>query len=84
MALIQVNSDDSLLNEIRPDRKNDVICHCSGASKEKIKNLINSGADNLDKISRITGACTGCGACDTAILKLLDEPNCMSIDSPPT
>lgn len=53
---------------------NDVICSCSGTTKEKIMSLIQSKrAENLDKISRITGACSGCGACDSTILEILTE-----------
>lgn len=53
--------------------KNDVICHCSGTTERKIKELVNNGIDNLDEISRITGACSGCGACDYLIVELLGK-----------
>ena len=53
---------------------NEVICSCSGTTRKKIKSLIQSKrAENLDKISRITGACSGCGACDSTILEILAE-----------
>jgi bacterioferritin-associated ferredoxin len=61
------------MNDIAPDKKKDVICHCSGTTKEQIKALVNDGIDNLDGISRMTGACSGCGACDVSILELLAE-----------
>ncbi|HEY8034810.1 MAG TPA: (2Fe-2S)-binding protein [Methylobacter sp.] len=61
------------MNDITPDKKTDVICHCSGTTKEQIKQFINNGIDNLDGISRMTGACSGCGACDVSILELLAE-----------
>lgn len=57
---------------IEPDKKMDVICHCSGTTEKQIKELVNDGIDNLDGISRMTGACSGCGACDVSILELLD------------
>lgn len=59
------------MNEISPDKKKNVICHCSGTTTEQVKELINNGVDNLDGISRNTGACSGCGACDVTILELL-------------
>jgi len=66
------NTETLDMIDINPD-KNDVICHCSGTTKRQIKALVNNGADNLDKISRMTGACSGCGACDVSILELLAE-----------
>ncbi|MEN9757207.1 MAG: hypothetical protein RL755_1394 [Pseudomonadota bacterium] len=54
--------------------KDDVICYCSGTTKEQIKNLITTkGMNELDLISRATGACSGCGACDVEINYLLAE-----------
>jgi bacterioferritin-associated ferredoxin len=61
------------MNDINPDKKQDVVCHCSGTTKRQIKELINNGADTLDEISRMTGACSGCGACDVSVLELLAE-----------
>lgn len=59
------------MNEINTDKKRDIICHCTGTTEEKIKELIESGVDSLDKLSRNTGACSGCGACETSITDLL-------------
>ncbi|MGZ4998310.1 MAG: (2Fe-2S)-binding protein [Methylobacter sp.] len=61
------------MNDIKPDKKQDVVCHCSGTTKRQIKELINNGVDNFDEISRMTGACSGCGACDVSVLELLAE-----------
>jgi len=61
------------MNDINPDKKQDVVCHCSGTTKRQIKELINNGADTLDEISRMTGACSGCGACDVSVMELLAE-----------
>jgi bacterioferritin-associated ferredoxin len=55
------------------DSKKDLICTCSGTTKTQVLELIAKGINNLDRISRITGACSGCGACDTDILKLLTD-----------
>ena len=54
-------------------QQKEVICDCSGTTKDKIKELIDNGYDSVDKISRATGAVSGCGSCDILILELLDE-----------
>lgn len=61
------------MTDISPDKKADVICHCSGTTKGQIRELVNNGIDNLDGISIMTGACSGCGACDVSVLELLKE-----------
>ena len=61
------------MNNVRPNQKKDVICCCSGTTKERIKEIIDDGINDLDRISRKTGACSGCGACDTLILELIAE-----------
>jgi NAD(P)H-nitrite reductase large subunit len=50
----------------------DVICPCSGTTKAKIKNLVESGFD-LDAISRKTGALTGCSGCEWEIAEFVKE-----------
>jgi bacterioferritin-associated ferredoxin len=49
----------------------DFICYCSGTTQEKIRELIDNGIDDLDSISRLTGACAGCGGCETAVSELI-------------
>ncbi|MDD1624752.1 MAG: (2Fe-2S)-binding protein [Methylococcaceae bacterium] len=61
------------MNDIRPDKNKNVICYCSGTTKEKIKELIDNKITDLDGISRKTGACSGCGACETSISELIAE-----------
>ena len=53
--------------------KEDVICYCSGTTKDQINALIVQGIAELDLISRQTGACSGCGACDVVIMELIAE-----------
>lgn len=60
------------MKNIELDKK-DIICHCSGTTKEKIKELIDCGMNDLDSISRKTGACSGCGACDTLVLEFISD-----------
>ena len=62
------------MNTTSPDKQEkDIICTCTGTTKEKVKQLIANGADSLDKISSATGANTGCGSCDVLILDLLKK-----------
>lgn len=58
---------------MKPDEENDVICYCSGTSTAKVQALIANGVDNLESLSRITGACSGCGSCETSILDLMAD-----------
>lgn len=53
------------------NNREDVICDCTGTTRTKVQQLIDDGAD-LDRISRATGACTGCGACDVLIIDMLE------------
>jgi len=55
------------------NEKKDVICCCSGTTKRQIRELIKNGVNDPDGISRMTGACSGCGACDILILELLGD-----------
>jgi len=62
------------MNTTSPDKQEkDIICTCTGTTKEKVKQLIANGADSLDKISSATGANTGCGSCDVLIMDLLKK-----------
>jgi bacterioferritin-associated ferredoxin len=51
----------------------ELICKCSGTTKQQVKALVDKCIDNPERISGITGACSGCGACDTSILEFLAE-----------
>jgi len=73
VAVSTPNSTKELyMNDISPN-KIDIVCHCSGTTQKQIKALIHDGVTSLDGISRMTGACSGCGACDVAVLELLAE-----------
>ncbi|MCX7111297.1 MAG: (2Fe-2S)-binding protein [Proteobacteria bacterium] len=61
------------MNNKDSDRKKDIICGCSGTTTAQIKKQIDKGVEDLEGISRATGACSGCGACDTDILALIAE-----------
>jgi len=61
------------MNEI-DSPESEIICDCTGTTKEKILSLIKKKAD-LDKISSATGATTGCGSCDFEITRLIEQHN---------
>ena len=51
----------------------EVICRCSGTTRQQIMDLIADEVRSLDKISRMTGACSGCGGCEFDVCELLAE-----------
>ncbi|MBE0437805.1 MAG: (2Fe-2S)-binding protein [Methylomicrobium sp.] len=59
------------MNQVRPDKKNDVLCACSGTTDLQIRQLIDEGITGPERLSRITGACSGCGSCEPALMSLL-------------
>ena len=61
------------MNNNDSDRKSNIICRCSGTTIGQIKKQIDKGVDDLESLSRATGACSGCGACDADIMALIDE-----------
>ncbi len=65
------------MNDRQANQNNDIICHCSGTTEIKIKELLVCGSNDLDTLSKKTGACSGCGSCEDAILQLIAEQNCL-------
>ena len=51
---------------------NEVMCHCSGTTRENIQSLFEQGMD-MDAISRWTGALSGCGGCEWDIAQYLKD-----------
>lgn len=62
------------MNNEQPNKQETRICHCSGTTETKIKELITNGVNTLEEIANETGATTGCGACDYLIVELLAKP----------
>ncbi len=60
-----------------PDTKiqntDNIICGCTGTTKEKITQLIQAGTNNIDDIASATGATTGCGGCDSSIVEFIEQ-----------
>lgn len=54
------------------NEKKDVICVCTGTTTQKIVQLIENGAIDIDTIASATGATTGCASCDVSIMELID------------
>jgi len=61
------------MTEIKSTPNPDTICHCSGTTANQIRQLVDEGITNLERLSRITGACSGCGGCEAELLALLAE-----------
>ncbi|MDD2737329.1 MAG: (2Fe-2S)-binding protein [Methylomonas lenta] len=53
--------------------KNNVICGCSGTTVGQILSLISEGVVDMDRISRITGAASGCGGCEFDLQDMLEK-----------
>jgi len=54
-------------------KQEEIICYCTGTTKEKIAQLMHSENADLDKIISKTGATTGCGSCDVSIVNFIME-----------
>jgi NAD(P)H-nitrite reductase large subunit len=61
------------MSDTLQDRKKDVVCGCSGTTREQIRRQVEKGVCDLDGVSRATGACSGCGACEPEVLEVLAE-----------
>lgn len=53
------------------DNDDDIICYCSGTKTHDVVKLIQEGTVDLERISRITGALSGCGGCEFELEQLL-------------
>ena len=60
-------------NDKKTESEPQIVCHCSGTTRQKIHELMAKGVDNLDRIADITGAATGCGSCDAEITDILQQ-----------
>jgi bacterioferritin-associated ferredoxin len=49
----------------------DIVCYCAGVSRQHIENLVAGGESDFEHISRITGACSGCGGCEYEVQGLI-------------
>lgn len=57
----------------KPDTENDVLCYCSGTTVQQIKALLADGTVDPERISRITGAASGCGGCEFEFQQLISD-----------
>ena len=53
--------------------KHDVICHCENVTYGTILEVIDQGADTIEKIGDATMAGITCGVCIEAIEEILEE-----------
>ncbi|ATG88563.1 bacterioferritin-associated ferredoxin [Methylomonas koyamae] len=63
------------MSDNQADITDDVICYCSGTTAQQIKQLLDDGITDPDRISRITGAASGCGGCEYEFQQLIAEHN---------
>ncbi len=70
-SITELKSSNDYMNDISQNSKNDIICGCSGTTSAQIQVLLNQGVLDLDRISRITGALSGCGGCEFDLQVLL-------------
>ena len=57
--------------ENNANAEGDVLCYCSGTTAEQIQTLLKEGVMDMDRISRITGAASGCGGCEFDLQELI-------------
>lgn len=60
------------MNTMNAKLADEVMCDCSGTTRGKIQSLFEQGLD-IDAISRMTGAISGCGGCEWDIAQLLND-----------
>ncbi len=56
-----------------PSNDEDVLCHCSGTTRQQIQKLLDQGVNDPERISRITGTASGCGGCEFEFEQLIAE-----------
>ena len=50
-----------------------IVCHCTGTSQNKIKNLFTEGWTSFDAMAERSGVCSGCGGCEDAVRDLIND-----------
>lgn len=51
----------------------EIVCRCSGTTVKQVRRYLDKGMADLDSISRASGACSGCGGCESDLLGLIAE-----------
>jgi len=62
-----------MIDDPLSDRKEVMVCGCSGTTIGQIERYVGRGVDDLASISLASGACSGCGGCEADLLALLEE-----------
>ena len=50
-----------------------VVCQCNGVTETEILRILKKGAKNVDEVSKITLASTGCGRCKGEIIMITNS-----------
>jgi len=61
------------MNTANTEEYENIVCHCTGTSQNKIKNLFAEGCTNFDAIAERSGVCSGCGGCEDAVRDLMND-----------
>ncbi|MDD1620977.1 MAG: (2Fe-2S)-binding protein [Methylococcaceae bacterium] len=59
--------------DINSSTTEDILCYCAGTTRQQIKQLLAEGVTDQERISRITGAASGCGGCEFNLQEMLAE-----------
>ena len=55
------------------DSLSEVLCPCSGTTRQQILRVLKRGETTLEEVSQATGACSGCGGCEFDVAACLAE-----------
>lgn len=55
------------------DSLSEVLCPCSGTTRQQILRVLERGETTLKEVSHATGACSGCGGCEFDVVTCLAE-----------
>ena len=55
------------------DFLSEVLCPCSGTTRQQILRVLERGETTLEEVSQATGACSGCGGCEFDVAACLAE-----------
>jgi bacterioferritin-associated ferredoxin len=56
------------------------VCVCLAVTDKEVAEAIDSGADNVDAVTRACGAGGDCGSCHAMIGEMIDQRGCSGTD----
>ncbi|MCX7084791.1 MAG: (2Fe-2S)-binding protein [Methylococcales bacterium] len=63
------------MSTVNTDQEQDeeTVCHCTGTTQGKIKNLFSEGCTHFEAMAERSGVCSGCGGCEDAVRDLIND-----------